>query len=101
MKVKKNVLKHESTFFFDKLWITQFKSNNNKQIINSLSLTFSLYKMKMINNIIKSSTYNFMPKILIQADESVSLVGFVVFSESFLKSALVVFIFLGLRIEFL
>ena len=46
-------------------------------------------------------TYNRDAKILIQADESVSLVGFVVFSESFLKSALVVFIFLGLRIEFL
>lgn len=87
--------------FFDKLWTTQFKSNNNKQIINSLSLTFSLYKMKMINNIIKSSTYNFMPKILIQADESVLLEEFVQLSESFLKSALVVFIFLGLRIEFL
>ena len=87
--------------FFDKLWITQFKSNNNKQIINSLSLIFSLYKMKMINNIIKSSTYNFMPKILIQADESVLLEDFVQLSESFLKSALVVFIFLGLRIEFL
>lgn len=87
--------------FFDKLWTTQFKSNNNKQIINSLSLTFSLYKMKMINNIIKSSTYNFMPKILIQADESVLLEDFVQLAESFLKSTLVVFIFLGLRIEFL
>ena len=87
--------------FFDKLWITQFKSNNNKQIINSLSLTFSLYKMKMINNIIKLSTYNFMPKILIQADESVLLEDFVQLAESFVKSALVVFIFLGLRIEFL